>query len=349
MSISRRAHSIYKLSNDIVEKVKEYPSIPFENYSNWIEAGSGNFEITQDDGRYRESCNKFHLEVSCDEHRDEKKNFYWHCGKLDCTTCFIEASSRKARVINERLHEFQNEAMKRGIKTGRIIHFTISVNNELAREMMADYDDKFISFRRKIIYPMLEDIGIFAGVIFPHIRSTRCVKCGEKEDGCQCEIKLLYKKFNPHFHVIGYGYIMNARKFKEKYPNFTYTNHGRRNDAYFTAFYILSKSSLWRKETGKLKPAYAYFNWLSGKKFVITKKHVTYHTESCPICKNPRKIESSENNREIGRVYVFKSIRRNFRILNIEGLRKLTQRNLLLYQADQKRESNAYREGNGYG
>ena len=103
MSIIRKNQIIYKLSNTTVEKIKRYPTLSFNEFGNWIEAGSGNFEKTQDDGRYRDNCNTFHLSITCVDHRDKRKKFYWHCGKLDCITCFIEASSRKAKLINERV------------------------------------------------------------------------------------------------------------------------------------------------------------------------------------------------------------------------------------------------------
>jgi hypothetical protein len=340
---------VYKLSNSTIEKVKKYTTIPFEKFGNWIEAGSGNFEKTREDGRYRENCNSFHLSITCSEHIAERKKIYWHCGKLDCTTCFIEASSRKARIINERLLEFQLEAMKRGIRTGRLFHFTLSIKRELALKRMADYNVNFLSFRREVINSMLQDMGIFAGVIFTHIRSAICQKCGEREKNCQCETKIGYKKLNPHFHVIGYGYIMNAKQFKEKYPNFVYINHGRRDHAYHTIFYILSKVSLWRKENGKLKPSYNYFNWLSGKKLVAIRKNVRYHTDNCPICKKPRTIENSEYRREIGKIYNCKTILRSFRILDVEELRKMAQMNILRYREDHKEDDNVSKTGNGFG
>ena len=214
---------------------------------------------------------------------------------------------------------------------------------------MDDYDGKFLKFRQKTIFPMLRDMGIFGGVIFIHLRSIICKNCGEKENECKCEEKNLYKKFNPHFHVIGYGYLINARKFKEKYPDFTYRNHGRRSDAYHTTFYILSKASLWRKSNGKLKPSYSYFNWLDGKKFVEIKRIVRSQTENCPICKEPRIIEKSKKKRDIGKTYIYTIIKREFKILDVQGLRKVTQLNMIRFREDQKNWNKTQKMGNGYG
>jgi len=339
---------VHKVSRATIERLRSYRRVPFERFSNWIEAGSGNYEKTQTDGRYRESCNKFHLEIDCKDHHGSKK-IHWHCGKMDCVTCFITTSSVKARKINQRLLGFQKEAYRAGIKTGRILHFSLSLNHRLARKMLANYDGEFNDFMRKRIYPMLEDMGVFGGVIFTHLRSGICTSCGEKIKTCHCEAKKLYRKFNAHFHVLGFGYIINAKEFHEKYPKFVYINHGRRYDSYHTVFYILSKCSLWRKRDGKLKPCYRYFKWLHGKKFVIVKKHTRITTENCRTCGKPLIIQQSEDEREIGKPYFYYLIAREFRILSVEGLRKVAKRNIARFRAEKRSRETIHKLGNGYG
>lgn len=139
------------------------------------------------------------------------------------------------------------------------------------------------------------------------------------------------------------------KEFRKKYPDFVYINHGRRYHAYHTIFYILSKVSLWRKETGKLKPSYNYFNLLTGKKFIIIRKNIRHHTDNCPICNKPRTIENSEYRREIGKVYNNKIILRSFRILDVEELRKMTQRNILRYREDHMEDELISKTGDGFG
>ena len=102
--------------SDVIKKVKSHQRLEFENFSNWIPAGSGNFEKTITDGRYRENCNTYRDTITCETHRIKSlKMIFNHCNKLDCESCFIHASSDRARTLNERILEFQKEARKHGI------------------------------------------------------------------------------------------------------------------------------------------------------------------------------------------------------------------------------------------
>ncbi len=73
---------------NIVENIKENQHLDFEKIGNWIVAGSGNFEKTQTDGRYRDNCNTFREASACKDHlRKSLTLHYNHCNKLDCETC----------------------------------------------------------------------------------------------------------------------------------------------------------------------------------------------------------------------------------------------------------------------
>ncbi len=53
--------------------------------------------------------------------------------------------------------------------------------------------------------------------------------------------------------------------------------------------YSVSHAALWRKASGKLKPAYHYFGYLRSNKLVSTGTIVKFYRDKCPICKQPRK------------------------------------------------------------
>ena len=143
--------------------------------------------------------------------------------------------------------------------------------------------------------------------------------------------------------------MINAKKFREKYPDFVYKNHGRRADAYHTGFYILSKASLWRKTNGKLKPAYSYFNWLSGTKFTVIRKQIRIKTANCRECGKALIVEKSEDRREIGSIFYYKITEKDFRILDIGGLRALTKINVARYREDILQQGRVLSVSNGYG
>ncbi len=284
--IAIQSHAI---TSKVIQDIKQHQTIDYENFSNWIPAGSGNFEKTKTDGWYRENCNTYRDTITCEHHRIESlKLIFNHCNKLDCETCFIHASSDRARILNERLLEFQKEAKKYGIKTGNILHIIFNPKNNLALKRMKDYNE-FLEFRSNEIFTMLKDCGIFAGIIFTQLWSYKCQICGKEERKCICQEKELERELNPHFHVVGFGYLKNNREFREQYEDWVYINLGRRKDGYHTIFYILTNAALWRNEDGKLKPAYQSFGYLKSSEFVQIKEKIKFINDRCPICKKPRK------------------------------------------------------------
>ena len=277
------------ITSPVIKEVKAHQKIKYESFSKWIPAGSGNFEKTRIDGLYRENCNTYRDTMTCEDHRIESiKLIFNHCNKLDCETCFIHAASDRARTINERFLEFQKEARKHGIKTGNILHIIFSPKKDSALKRMRGYNE-FLEYRRDEIFTMLKDCGIFAGIIFTQLWSYKCQICGKEEDNCTCHDKELERKLNPHFHVLGFGYLKDNKEFQEQYKDWVYINLGRRRDGYHTIFYILTNVALWRKSDGKLKPAYQSFGFLKSSQFAQIKEKVRFINDRCPICKNPRK------------------------------------------------------------
>ena len=390
------------ITNEVIQKIKTHQKIGYEKYSNWIPAGSGNFEKTKTDGRYRQNCNTYRDTITCETHRIESlKLIFNHCNKLDCETCFIHASSNRARTINERIIEFRNEARKHGIKTGNILHIVFSPKKELALRRMRDYNE-FLEFRSDEVFTMLKDCGIFAGIIFTQLWSYKCQVCGNEDDKCSCQEKELERKLNPHFHVLGFGYLKNNEEFREQYEDWVYINLGRRRDGYHTIFYILTNVALWRKADGKLKPAYQSFGFLKSSQFAQIKEKVKFINDRCPICKKPRKrivngievytapekiknsillfnkykdqillteqksnkkiddlfklnqnkaylINVSEKDIIFGREIKYKRIVREYKLVDVYGLRKITMKNKMQYRKNKKIWERNEKEGNGYG
>ena len=389
-------------SNEVINKIKTHQKIEFEDYSNWIPAGSGNFERTKTDGRYRSNCNTFRDTITCETHLIKSlKLVFNHCNKLDCKTCFIHASSKRARSINEKILEFKAEAKKHGIKTGNILHIVFSPRKSLALRKMGDYNE-FLEFRRNEIFTMLKECGIFAGVIFTQLWSYKCQVCGKEEDNCNCQEKELERKLNPHFHVLGYGYLTSTEEFREYFKDWVYVNLGRRKDAFHTIFYILTNVALWRKADGKLKPAYQSFGYLKSSEFVKVGERIKFVNDRCPTCKNPRKrvvtgvevhvapeevkdsmifinrgknqtiltekyhskeigesfkhnqnqtyiIQVSEINLIFGHEIKYKRVLREYKLLDVNGLREITMKNKTQYRRDKKKWKMEEKESNGYG
>ncbi|GAG69967.1 unnamed protein product [marine sediment metagenome] len=183
--------------------------------------------------------------------------------------------------------EFKEKAANEGIRVGRIVHLILSPKQEVILPHLDTYED-FLKFKKKVKV-LLEDFGLFAGVIVFDIWSAKCDTCGKKEEDCTCGNKKIVRKINPHFHYIGFGYLRSDDEIKSKYKDWVTINTGRRDDAYHTVMYSVSHAALWRKASGKLKPAYHYFGYLRSNKLISTGTTVKFYRDKCPICKQPRK------------------------------------------------------------
>jgi len=150
----------------VIDQIKENQTLEFERIANWIIAGSGNFEKTHDDGRYRDNCNTFRGASACQDHVYKSLTLHYnHCNKMDCETCFIQGASTRARDLNERLQKFKEKALKEGINVGKIKHIALSPKRELMKEILTDYD-LYLKFRKEIVVnTILEKSGLFAGIL----------------------------------------------------------------------------------------------------------------------------------------------------------------------------------------
>ncbi|MFX0069530.1 MAG: hypothetical protein ACFFAO_00350 [Candidatus Hermodarchaeota archaeon] len=279
-----------------IKWIKAHSQKRFPKLGNWILAGSGNYEKTIANGKYRETCNTIRDKVSCSHHLEKGfKVILNHCSKLDCVACFTYGASERAREIDRVMRDYQRQAKSHGLKIGNIMHVILVPKKDLTTEIFRDYR-QFLKFRRKEIYNKLKECGIFGGYVVTHAWSLRCKNCGEKEQNCKCEGTRLDWEINVHFHILGFGYLLNTSKFKKKYRDWVVINAGRRKTAYNTAFYLLTHCAMWRNHKGRLMSAYEPFGVLRGNKFKVTGKEVKVVKLTCPHCKAPlrRVIEGVE-------------------------------------------------------
>lgn len=57
------------ITNDAIKKIKSHQEADYEAFSSWVPAGSGNFEKTRTDGRYRKNCNTYRDTITCENHK----------------------------------------------------------------------------------------------------------------------------------------------------------------------------------------------------------------------------------------------------------------------------------------
>ncbi|MBN1803504.1 MAG: hypothetical protein JW891_18485 [Candidatus Lokiarchaeota archaeon] len=266
----------------ISTQMKKGEKLEFERLGNWVIAGSGNYEKTQIDGRYRESCNTYRGAITCEHHKTESLTpQFTRCRKFDCETCFPAAASEKARDIEQKLLSFKESAMDKGIDIGNYASIVLTYKAPLTH--LKTYD-AFKKLRRKA-GSILKSNELLGGVIINHAWVLKCGHCNRKLAECQCEQTKLKATINHHFHAIGFGFLTHSKEFQKRNPGWVYVNHGRRKSLHETLFYCLSHCALWRKPDGKLYPAYAYFGWLSSRKCRIVDIKTSWRAVRCGQCK----------------------------------------------------------------
>ncbi|MFX1392650.1 MAG: hypothetical protein ACFFAH_03665 [Promethearchaeota archaeon] len=391
--------------NKIIKWRRQYKNKVYKKYSSWILAGSGNFKLTKDDGRYRMSCNTYRNAYTCENHPIKSMKIGLnHCNKFDCETCYTYTASNRALRISETMEALKGEAKKENINIGRIKHIML-MPKKISLLLFINYD-KFLKFRRKV-KKMLQECGIFAFAIFTHLWVLRCTNCGNEENICKCQEKDIFWELNPHFHVIGFGYMLNNQEFRKKFNYWIYRKFpDRKNikDAYNTVFYVLTHCALWKKPDGNLKPAYKDYGYLEVKELVTTRKRIKYKVHTCRYCKNtlrevvagitPKgdqpnfrddmsllykakqlgvkkkglkekemyrklaqyvynndnfKLEVVEQDLKLGKKVMAKKIVREYRIKDIDGLRRIVKENHRRYREDKKKWNQNKKESNGYG
>lgn len=231
-------------------RVKPYSSIKLikenrielpDQIQNWMIAGAGNFQHTIE-SKYRNKCGKI------------VKGNISYCNKFDCSSCFLRTSFTRAEDISYNLLHYKNT---KNIDLGNINHIILSPNYDISKKIITNYDN--YKKVKKTSYKLLRDSGIFSGVLFFHLWSISCKNCGLPEYKCGCINPQYYWRVHPHFHIIGYGYLVETLKIRKLYRDWIIINVGSRKSIINTAYYFLSHISVWRKNNGRLTKAYSYF------------------------------------------------------------------------------------------
>ena len=123
-----------------IKEIRSRSRLLFEVFSNYRPAGSGNYEKTRVDGRYREFCFDVYSEIhALTPYSKVHLNYTTHCGKLDCEECFTKVARMKAYRITEKLTQFSQKVFE---QSGGVIdpyyplHLSIVPTRELCFAMM---------------------------------------------------------------------------------------------------------------------------------------------------------------------------------------------------------------------
>ena len=173
------------------------------------------------------------------------------CHRALCPICWPDWANREVQKAKKRLDSFHLKG--RNLKP---IHLTVSVP-------FADYHLSLAKTRKKV-YRSLKMVHCLGGMMLFHPKRQR-------KDGAWY--------FSPHFHIIGYGWIMDVRQ-NYVYSGYVVKNIGVRKTVEGTIFYQLSHCGISPKHH-----SVTWFGALSYGKLRVKQEEKA--RPNCPICGDP--------------------------------------------------------------
>jgi len=178
------------------------------------------------------------------------KHFQKSCFRADCKKCYLKWAAREAHKAARRIECYSKLSGKNPI------HVVVSL----------PYKDWNLNHKvwRKKIYEILKKVGIKGGTAIYHPFRYN---------------KELYEwYYSPHFHIIGFGWVMDVGKNYYE-TGYVIKNLGLRKSVYGTIYYQLTHAGI-----HKGKHSLVWFGALSYSKLNMPKEP---RKDLCPVCEAP--------------------------------------------------------------
>jgi len=221
------------------------------------------------------SCGEFYT-TGCLEHNPafimRKVN---NCRRAECPVCSGAWLAESASKIADRV-----ESAKKYHRQRRPIHLTVSP--PLSDWYKPLEPESYSKLRRKASR-LLKRVGFQGGVSVFHPYRKKCKICGAGEteyaDNCpKCGGNDWGWTYSPHFHYIGYGWIVGVKSMFAQF-GWVIKNIGVRDEVFPVAYYILSHAGI--RERNHV------FTWIGSLSWAHYKREYISEYErphECPIC-----------------------------------------------------------------
>ena len=216
-------------------------------------------------GESKEYCGMFVTEgcANYNEHPNEMaygQRRRLACKRAECPVCWDSWLIREASRVTERIEKFRMLSERNGFRSCKPIHVIVSPPKWKWNVTWTELKKEF----RK----MVKRAGIVGGVSMFHAM----------------RLKDKTWKYMPHFHVIGYGWVINTKKISSK-DGWVIKNKGIRKsstEVYSTVAYLLSHTSI-----AKGVHSVTWFGDVSYRsKYALELKRDVVESDSdkCPYC-----------------------------------------------------------------
>ena len=270
---SRGTISLYPAYNE----VDDLPAVQQTEHRGWndvwIENEDGMILTLPGRGEPGPLCGEWRYGVRCSNPNDHKAKIKLHkysCHRPVCPKCLLSAANQKAKAIWRQFKGkalvLEAEAALQERSIGAAKHFQISLSPDLLTPA-----DLLEPGRMKALYREINEIldssfldGWYAGVLVFHAfrlqrQDGSFVSEDLPDDGSDnLNFEHLRPVWGPHFHFVGYGYMMPADEFAKAYPNWRYkrikegklpgkTNRYKERDVFATVRYLLTHHAVFMR------------------------------------------------------------------------------------------------------
>ena len=234
----------------------------------------------------KSSCGTGHGMLGCPNgHKESRKPLIYHCDNPLCPTCGDHWIMKQTKRAVERLKAAEEMYAKAGKPLKRIRHISFNPPYEEGMEAIKTVKGyrKFKAKAIKIIKTAGKKTdkkyGIVGGcMVFHACRYNDPKKLNYRPDFPDNEYYLF-----PHFHTLGYGFLLNADEFKKE-TGWLYRNHGIREDLGGTISYELGHCGIGKYDYDKKFYVTTWFGALGYNQLKKDGETVTTETIECEVC-----------------------------------------------------------------
>jgi len=206
---------------------------------------------------------------ACPEGDNKPKLLYKRCFRPECPVCYGSWANREASHGVERLEKGERVYYRVGKKTYRVRHIVFSPPQDEALKAMISMDG-FKDLRSECVR-VVKKAGIHGGCVIFHSHREKLIQ----------GVSVWF--YSPHFHILGYGYLMNAKDFFDL-TGWVYKNKGVRKTVSGTVFYLLTHAGLGYVDDKRVFHSVTWFGSFGYSRLVIKSETRRVVYEECEVC-----------------------------------------------------------------
>ena len=240
-------------------------------------------------GAARDGCGDVSGVKACPNGDDKPVLLHNRCFRPECPICYDSWANRDAGHILDRIESGECLYHKVGKKLCRIRHYSFSPPQDWAVRLMNTVDG-YKELRSEAVNIIKGEFSLpswwwidvpYTDIIKPHGLSGGCIIFHSHRKKFVLGVPVWY--YSPHFHVVGYGYVMCADSFY-RLTGWVYKNKGVRNTVYGTIFYLLTHAGLGYVDDRRVFHCNTWFGVMGYSRMVIKSdvRKVVY--EKCKVC-----------------------------------------------------------------